>query len=260
MGWFSSAISSVGSALSSIGSAICSGISNVCSAIGGTAFGKALGNVMTGFANAIGIAAPPLGLSPLRVIVIVAEVICKIAECLGVKEDKKDEPEELAMKAENSDKKPDDFDSTEAYINYIQNQIKLDSEQQTKLKNMTPDERAVYQLTGSYIYMKSCAEKLGLDKNSMQTDIDINGMDINFLIDAYKLGLTGMEIVAYIKALLASGLDNTKYISDFLHGKAENFETAVKVQDSVVSAIRTIQPDISENDIDKKLDELKGNV
>ena len=137
MGFWSSVssfVSGVGSALSSVGHAICRGVSSLCTAIAGTALGGAIGGVVSKLVATIGVAFPPLEI--INAIIIVASIVSKIAEALDVKEKDKDEPDELAMKAEKSDKKPEDFDSTEAYIKHLQEEIELSDEEKEKLKNM----------------------------------------------------------------------------------------------------------------------------
>lgn len=106
MSWLGSAISSIGSALSSVGHAICRGVSSLCTAIAGTSLGGAIGGVVSKLVATIGVAFPPLEI--INAIIIVADIVSKIAQALGLKEKDKDEPDELAMKAEKSDKKPED--------------------------------------------------------------------------------------------------------------------------------------------------------
>lgn len=260
MGLFSSACSFVGSIVSGIGSAIGSGISAVCSAIGGTALGGILSTAVTGFASALGVVGAALGLTPLQVVIVAVMVVSKIAEALGLKKQNEDEPDELAMKAENADKKPEDFNSTEEYINYLHEKVTLDKVQQERLKNMTAEERAAYQLAGSYLYLKGSAEKLGLDDTTLKDSKDIKGFDPQFILDVYKLGMSGEEIVTYIRGLQAQGINDTKGLSDYLHGKAESIESGNKVQDAIISVIKGGNPSITEDEIDAKLKEMRDRV
>ena len=257
MGWFSSACSFVGSVISGIGGAISSGISTLCSAIGGTVIGGLLTKAVTGFASSLGIVGAALGLAPLQAVIAAVVVISKIAEALGLKKEKEDEPDELAMKAEKAEKKPENFDTTEQYINYLHKEIKLDVEQQEKLKKMSPEERAAYQLSGSYLYLKASAEKLGLDNTTLKNSEDIKGFDPQFILDANKLGLSGKEIVSYIKNMQEQGIDNTKCMSDYLHNKSESFETANKVLDAIINTIKENNPSISEDELDQRISEMR---
>ena len=239
MGFFSSVCSFFSGVARGIGSAI----SSLCSGIGGL-----LSSAVSGFAGALGVVGATIGLAPLQVVVAAVVVVSKLAEALGLKKE---------MKAECADKKPEDFDTTEEYINYLHKEIKLDIEQQERLRKMSPDQRSAYQLTGSYLYLKASAEKLGLDDTTINNSTDIKGLDPQFILDSYKLGLSGEEIVSYIKNMQKQGINDTKCMSDYLHNKAESIETANKVLDAIVYTIKENNPSISEDGIDEKINEMR---
>ena len=242
----------IGSVVSCVARGIGSAISSLWSGIGGL-----LSSAVSGFAGALGVVGATIGLAPLQVVVAAVVVVSKLAEALGLKKEMEDEPDELAMKAECADKKPEDFDTTEEYINYLHKEIKLDIEQQERVRKMSPDQRSAYQLTGSYLYLKASAEKLGLDDTTINNSTDIKGLDPQFILDAYKLGLSGEEIVSYIKNMQKQGINDTKCMSDYLHNKAESIETANKVLDAIVYTIKENNPSISEDGIDEKINEMR---
>ena len=96
-------------------SAICGAIGGICSAIGG-ALGGALGIAATAIAGLVG--SPVFG--------AVVGLISLVSTVIGLT--KKDEKqEELGAKAMLSDKKPEDFDSYQAYIDHV-SEIKLTPE------------------------------------------------------------------------------------------------------------------------------------
>ena len=125
---------------------------------------------------------------------------------------------------------------------------------------MTPEERAAYQLVGSYLYLKGSAEKLGLENTTLKDSKDIKGFDSQFIMDVYKLGLSGEEIVKYIKGLQAQGINDTKGMSEYLHGKVESIESGNKVQNAIISVIKGGNPSITEDEIDAKLKEMRDRV
>ena len=55
----------------------------------------------------------------------VTELISSVAELLGLK-DEDDSSEELGLKSEIADKRLEDFDSREEYINYLKDDVELD--------------------------------------------------------------------------------------------------------------------------------------
>jgi len=254
MGWFSSAISSIGSALSSIGSAICRGVSSLCTAIAGTSLGGAIGSVVSKLVATIGVAFPPLEI--INAIIIVADIVSKIAQALGLKEKDKDEPDELAMKAEKSDQKPEDFDSTESYIKHLQEEIQLSDEEKEKLKNMDDEKRSAYRATGTYLYTKCINEKLGFDTTGLKNP-ELIGITADILTDLARLNkiLSPADFVVYSKHLQSAGLSMDDF-SNYLHNTTDNISMDKKVQNALVGAMTEIDPNISEDDIDRQLSEL----
>ena len=64
----------------------------------------------------------------------VTELISSVAELLGLK-DKDDSSEELGLKSEIADRKPEDFDSREEYISYLRDNIELNKYDREKLND-----------------------------------------------------------------------------------------------------------------------------
>lgn len=173
--------SAIGGAIKSVCSAVCSCVGKVCSAVGGAL--SNIGRAASGFVEKLSTIAPPLfpKLDLPIIIEAIGKVIGKIAEFLGIKEPEKDEPEDLGMKAEQAEKKPEDFDSTEEYIKYLHNEVKVD---ETKKKDLTTEQRAAYTAIGSQLYLNAAKEKLGVDDISPE-----------ILVDAAKLKMNAGEIV-----------------------------------------------------------------
>ena len=258
MGFWSSLGSAVSSGLSAIGSAICRGVSSLCTAIAGTALGGAIGGVVSKLVTTIGVAFPPLEI--INAIIVVASIVSKIAEALGLKDKEKDEPDELAMKAEKSDKKPEDFDSTEAYIKHLQEEIKLTDEEKEKLKNMDDEKRSAYRATGTYLYTKCINEKLGFDTTGLKNP-ELIGITADILADLARLNkiLSPSDFIVYSKHLQSAGLSLDDF-SNYLHNSSEDVKVDKKVQDAIAGAMTEIDPSVTESDIDRKLTELSIEV
>ena len=254
MGFFSSIGHAVGSFIGGVGRTICGCVGSLCSAIAGTALGGALGGAVQKLVGVLGVVFPPLKI--IETIILVAILVSKIAEALGLKEKEKDEPDELAMKAEKADKKPEDFDSTEAYIKYLQEEVQLTDEEKEKLKNMDEEKRAAYRATGTYLYTKEINEKLGFDKTGMKNS-ELIGITSEILTDLVKLDkiLSPSDFVVYAKHLQAAGL-SMKDFSNYLHNSSESVSFDIKVQNTLAGAMKEIDPNISDDDIDQKLVDL----
>ena len=130
-------------------SAVCGAIGGICSAIGGV-LGGALGIAATAIAGLVG--SPVFG--------AVVGLISLVSTVIGLT--KKDEKqEELGAKAMLSDKKPEDFDSYQAYIDHV-SEIKLTPEMKDRLKT---DEGFKTQCTtvGASMQWYGLNEKMGIN-------------------------------------------------------------------------------------------------
>lgn len=250
MGLFSGIVGAIGSAVSGV----CGIVGGICSSIAGALGGTALGNAISSFVTKIGIVMP--GLDVISAIFIVADIVCKIAEALGIKEKDQDNPDELAMKAEKDDMKPDDFKTTEDYIKHLQHDIKLTNEEREKLENMSAEERAAYRATGTYLYAKCCNEKLGFDTEGLKNP-ELVGLTVEVLADLSKIQniLSPSEFVVCSKHLQDKGM-GMKEFSDYLHNRSNDLSTDEGVQAAIVDGMKEITPDISEKAISEKLCEM----
>lgn len=193
------------------------------------------------------------GLDIISAVFMIVDVVCKLSEALGIKEKDTDEPDELAMKAEKDDKSPEDFESTEAYVKHLQEDIQLSKEEKEKLSHLSPEERAAYRATGTYLYAKACSEKLGFDTEGLKNP-ELVGLTVETLADLSKIQkvLSPSEFVACNQHLQSNGI-GMKEFSDYLHNRSVDLTTDEKVQSALVDAMKEITPNISEAAINQKL-------
>lgn len=250
MGFFSS----IGHAFSSAVRGVCNFVGGICSSISGALGGGVLGEAVKTFVTAIGVVFPALDI--VSTVLMIANVVCKIAEVLGIKKEGQDNPEEIAMKAEKDDKKPEDFDSVEDYIRHLQEDIQLTKDEKEKLNNMSAEEKTAYKATGTYLYTKACNEKLGFDKTGLGNP-ELVGLTAEVLADLSKIMdiLSPSDFVVYSKSLQSNGL-GMKEFSDYLHNRSTNLDTDEKVQSALVDAMKELSPNISDDEINKKLYEM----
>ena len=90
----------------------------------------------------------------------VKELISSVAELLGLK-DEDDDSEELGLKSEKTDRKPEDFVSREEYMNYLKNDVELDNYDKEKLNDEGLKEK--YSAKGLNIEMGAINEKIGVN-------------------------------------------------------------------------------------------------
>lgn len=231
----SGAVSLVSSAVS----AVCSGISSVCSAIGGALFSGASG-VASLAASIMGPLTPTIG-EILVAIHMVSTIVSYIAEALGLK-GQEEKPEELALKAEEADRKPEDFDSIQAYIEYLRNEVAIDKQ---KVEELTEEEKAKYAVIGTGLYIKGIEEKYKIEAPG------------EFWRTVADLKMTGNEVKEYIETFKENGITNMKDMSDYIKGEAPESGTRPSdVSSSIMDVLRKTYPELSENELAEKFNSL----
>lgn len=183
MGWFSSAIGSVCSA-------VCSAVSSVCSSIGGA--------IMGGIGSLAPVISPWLSIA-VAVISVLAEIFTE--------KPKEEKPEELGMKAEQADKKPEDFDSINDYIEYLRQEIKVDA---AKLENLSEEERMKYQAVGLGLYVKNIEEKQGMK---------LDPAFLKVVPEMINLGYTAQDIGNLMQSMKKNGVNDMKMYPKFMKGE-----------------------------------------
>ena len=183
MGWFSSAIGSVCSA-------VCSAVSSVCSSIGGA--------IMGGIGSLAPVISPWLSVA-VAVISVLAEIFTE--------KPKEEKPEELGMKAEQADKKPEDFDSINDYIEYLRQEIKVDA---AKLENLSEEERMKYQAVCLGLYVKNIEEKQGMK---------LDPAFLKVVPEMINLGYTAQDIGNLMQSMKKNGVNDMKMYPEFMKGE-----------------------------------------
>ena len=170
----------------------------------------------------------------------VTSLISSVAELLGLK-DEDDSSEELGLKSEIADKRLEDFDSREEYINYLKDNVELDEYDREKLNNESLKEK--YSAKGLDIEMGAINEKmdvnLGIEDYVMMAKAGINKVqDFITIVDTFKAKgveplineaierLIPMKEGATVIDTLKEGvnkLENAKAIWDKFNDMLENF-------------------------------------
>lgn len=235
MGFFSSCCS----VASSIGSAISSGFSSLCGGIGSLA--SSIGGMLSGAVGSLATILGPLGPSTIDIIIA---VITAIGNWLGVNEEE-EKVEELGERAMHPDaKKPEDFDTIEAYIEHLKNDIEIDKE---ALEKKSPEEKAALAMVGTGIIVKGIEEKTGME------------LSPEFLVAVGKCDMKSEEVKAYMDSFKEAGITDMKEMADFLGGKCSP-EQVGKTGNAIFDALEKQNPDLSPRDVDAKLDKLMADL
>lgn len=178
------------SAIGSVCSAVCSAVSSVCSSIGGA--------IMGGIGSLAPVISPWLSIA-VAVISVLAEIFTE--------KPKEEKPEELGMKAEQADKKPEDFDSINDYIEYLRQEIKVDD---AKFENLSEEERMKYQAVGLGLYVKNIEEKQGMK---------LDPAFLKVVPEMINLGYTAQDIGNLMQSMKKNGVNDMKMYPEFMKGE-----------------------------------------
>jgi hypothetical protein len=237
MGFFSDIVSAV----CSVGGAICSGISSACLAIGGGLF-AGVGGIST---IATALVTPFVSLPVAEILVViqaVSSIVSFIAEAIGIK-DVDETPEELGLKAEQADKKPEDFESIETYIEYLRKEIQLDKE---KLNGLSIEEKVGYGAIGTALYIKGLEENYGVNMNA------------DFWDTTRKLDMKGNEVKAYLDNFKANRITDMNDMTAYIKRQPlEDGKARSQIGSVMLNTLRELNPEASENELTDKLLTMK---
>ena len=138
----------------------------------------------------------------------------------------RDNANELGAKAMIAEKKPEDFDKINDYINYLRNDITLDTESLSQ----DPVDCAIRLAVGGTIALKGVNEALDAD------------VSIPFLKSVSTLDLTPSVILSVIKSYQQNSL-NLDDLDNYLHDKL-SLAQANKHSDALVNAYQLANPNM----------------
>lgn len=260
MGWFGSLCSSIGSAISSCCSAIgsfigsccetfisgCSlvisgisdalkevgeGIKSICESLGSTTM------LLVG-AVALSILLPELTITQILEIV---ELIGKIAELFNISEDK---PEEVGMKAEIAPRKPEDFDSIQEYIDYLNTEVELEEGASVKL---SAEDRVKYGAIGASLEMLALMEKFNV------------AITPEFLRDVATLKLSEKEVGAYIQEFSERGISNMQDMTNYLRNARTESDNC-DISGGMFEAMKKLYPELSAAQREAKMCQMEETL
>ena len=145
-----------------------------------------------------------------------------------------------------ADKKPEDFDSTNDYIEYLRNDIKVDEE---RLKEMDEKERATYAAIGAGLYVKQVEEKYNVE------------LPPEFWRSTAELRNEGKiseempsDLIEFMKE---HGIESGATFSDYLSGKLGiGSEDQQKMYDALKDTYRKEYPDATDSELNSKINTL----
>ncbi|WP_083190304.1 MULTISPECIES: hypothetical protein [unclassified Aliivibrio] len=207
-------------------SSFCSFVSGACSVINSavSSIGRGIANVATSIAN--------LG---VEFAAKVADAIKAVGISLGIIKPE-DTMEELGERALLSDKKPENFESINDYIDYLKNNVPFDKE---KFANLDEKELLARSSIGASITLKGINEKL----NATVTP--------EFMATVASQELEANEIIETIKIYKEKELNLDDY--DLYLNEELTLDENNKHSTALVEAYQKLEPELSLEQIEQKV-------
>lgn len=152
----------------------------------------------------------------------------------------------LGIKITQSDKRRDDFDTTDLYIKYLNNEVELDN---VKLEMLSIGERVVYSIIGIAVEVSVIGEKL-----KVEIPADIVGL-IAKIAEVGKVVFEAKEMVTLITKLKEEGIFNLNDIYDCLKGTGDS--DRLKTGEALMKAIEDIKPNKGKDIINELINEVR---
>lgn len=173
----------------------------IVSAIGGAigAIAGGIGSVLGGIGIAIAKIAPMLG-------GIMSKIIAPILQALGTQVP--ENPQELGLQMEKSDKKLEDFEDVDSYLKHLKENVPIDKKE---LENLSPERQAELATKGVSLGLKAIEEKTGFAMPGECVEV------LGKISEGMEITANGMQMAAVLKNLATEGVKSTE-VSDYLKG------------------------------------------
>ncbi|MCV3402848.1 hypothetical protein L8V85_02610 [Campylobacter sp. IFREMER_LSEM_CL2090] len=213
----------------SIGSAIVSGISSACKAIGGA--------IMDGIGKLAGAILPHIG--------TLSSFLNIIGQITGLF-NKDDNVEDLGAAMRQSDKKPEDFDSINAYIDYLKSEIKAGNINLNEEK--TDIQKAVDTALGSGLTIKALDEKYSLKTSAEFWNFTAKK------VDEGKLDAT--DVNSLLKTASEKKIDVNDVANYVDDKKLESGASKSEISAFIKESFKEANPSLSDDDVTSKFNTL----
>lgn len=172
-----------------------------------------------------------------------ADIMGDVLYALGINADPADV---MGAKIAQAEKGIDDFDSIEAYISYLKDEIELDKE---KFESLSTEERVAYSITGMAVEAGAIGEKLGVE-------IPADAVELVAKIAAIgKIVVEAKEIISLVSNIKEEGIDNLSDICDCLKGSGDS--DRLKTGEALLKVLDTIRPNEGKDIMNELIDEVR---
>lgn len=227
-------------AICSVGSSIASGISSVCSAIG-----SACSSIGSAIVSGIGALAQKIVELPVKPTIIDAIVgLIKVVAELLIDSPKDEKVEDLGAAMKQTEKKPEDFDSINDYIDYLRDEIKKGHVELGKSQGV---ELFAEKVMGASLLSEALGEKYG-----MKPSAEFWG-EMGEKVHDGKLNANEVGSIIQKASRSEVKLDN---VSNYLKGEEVKGNQKSEVSSVIIDGLKESNPTLSDSEIDKRFNEL----
>lgn len=149
----------------------------------------------------------------------------------------------IGFKVQQSEKNMDEFDSVEAYIKYLNDEIKLDRE---KFDNLTEEEKVSYTVVGLAVETGAISEKLG---------VKIPVEAVEMLTKLESIYVEASKLVDFISKLKDEGIDDFKEVYECINGEGDS--DRVKTGNALVSVLDELEEGEGNKVLNEIIDEIR---
>ena len=172
-----------------------------------------------------------------------ADIMGDVFYVLGINADPTDV---MGAKIAQADKGIDEFDSIEAYIDYLRDEIELDKE---KFDALSMEERVAYSIIGMAVEAGTIGEKLGVEISADVVEIVAKIAEIG------KLVVEANEVVTLISNLKDEGISNLNDICDCINGAGNS--DRLKTGDVFLKVLDVMRPNEGKNIFNEIIEEVR---
>lgn len=169
----------------------------------------------------------------------IIDIIDIITDVLSIVDKDKTNAYDLGVKVTETEKKPENFDSIQDYIKYLQNEVKYEKKEHSESEILS------YKAIGGHLLIKGIEEKLKVN------------ISPEFWLEVGRNKLTSQEIIGIVKKYSEEGLklDFVEYLSGKLSPKEEQ-----KRGEFLVDIFSSLDSEKSKDEIEDRLMEMEKNT
>lgn len=174
---------------------------------------------------------------------VISAVVSKLSEVLEIAPPN-EKVDELGVKAMQEGTRPKmEEESTQEYLDYLRNDVKLDEEKYAK---MSEKEKVACEALGTTMLAKSIEEKTGVE------------LSPDFLLSISKAKLRYEQVEKLLQEFSANNINSMDEFTEYISNEMTE-EKAEKVGKVIEGAVRELSPDLSNEEIQREIVEMKRN-